>query len=204
MKGATMTTALILVDLQNDFMPGGSLAVTEGDATVAVANDVMPNYQIVVVTQDWHPDNHGSFVDNHHGAELFQVVDLDGLDQVLWPRHWVQGTVGAAFHPELDQGNITKVFPKGTDAAVDSHSGLYDNGKRHSTGLAEWLKVQGVVAVDVMGLATDYCVKFTAIDAANDGFATRLILDGCRGVDINPGDVDRAVDEMRSVGVEVV
>jgi nicotinamidase/pyrazinamidase len=195
--------ALILVDLQYDFCPGGALAVARGDETIAVANRVARHFDLVVATQDWHPADHGSFAANHEGAQPYQVIDLHGLQQVLWPVHCVQGTHGAAFHEDL-RVRIAKVFQKGTDPTVDSYSGFFDNGKRKSTGLTPWLREQGVRSVYVLGLATDYCVKFTSLDACAEGFTTYLIEDGCRAVDLQPGDGDRAIDEMRSSGVVVV
>ncbi len=196
--------ALIVVDLQYDFCPGGALQVARGDETLEVANRVARQFELVVATQDWHPPEHGSFAANHPGTEPYQVIDLQGLPQVLWPPHCVQGTRGAALHDALDQARIARVFPKGTDPAIDSYSGFWDNGKRKSTGLGDWLRAQGVTSVYVLGLATDYCVKATAIDAADEGFATFLIEDGCRAVELAPGDGDRAVEAMRAAGVVIV
>lgn len=197
--------ALIVVDIQNDFLPGGSLAVPEGRAVVPVANAAMERAKasgwIVVATQDFHPRGHGSFASQHAHADIGDVIELDGLDQVLWPDHCVADTPGAAFADELRTDLIDRVFAKGGDPKVDSYSGFYDNGRRHSTGLAEFLRNEGVTSVTVLGLATDYCVKFTALDAAAEGFGTTLLLDGCRGVDLNPGDVDAALNEMRAAGV---
>jgi len=198
-----MTTALILVDLQNDFMPGGALAVATGDETVAIANALIPDYKLVVATQDWHPTDHGSFATNHPGAKVFDVVDLNGLDQVLWPVHCVQETHGAAFQAELHADRIDRVFPKGMDPGTDSYSGFFDNGKRRATGMGDWLREQGITEIDVMGLAMDYCVKFTAIDGAGLGFATRLVLPGCRAVNLNPGDDDQAIAAMKAAGVTI-
>lgn len=195
--------ALILVDLQNDFCPGGALAVARGDETIAVANRVARHFELVVATQDWHPADHGSFAANHEHAEPYQVIDLHGLQQVLWPVHCVQGSHGAAFRDDLT-AKITRVFQKGTDPTVDSYSGFWDNGKRKATGMGEWLHARGVRTVYVLGLATDYCVKFTALDACSEGFATSLIEDGCRAVNLNPTDGDRAIDEMRNSGVVIV
>ena len=195
--------ALILVDLQNDFLPGGALAVAEGDQVIPVANRVQKKFDLIVATQDWHPANHGSFASNHRGKHAGEVIDLNGLPQVLWPVHCVQGTGGAEFASDLQVDRITKVFRKGTDPAIDSYSGLYDNGHRKSTGLAEWLREQGVNRVTVCGLATDYCVKFTALDALAEGFSVTLHLSASRGVNLTPGDVDKAVEEMRSKGVTI-
>src|SRR5512147_565922 len=172
---------LILVDLQNDFLPGGALAVPEGDKVIPVVNKLQPMFPLVVATQDWHPANHGSFATNHPGRKVFEQIVLNGLPQTLWPVHCVQGTRGAELAAALNRERIAKVFPKGTDPGIDSYSGLFDNGHRKSTGLGEWLKEQGVTHVYVCGLATDYCVKFTALDAAQMGFKTWLVEDACRG-----------------------
>jgi nicotinamidase/pyrazinamidase len=195
--------ALILVDLQNDFCPGGALQVARGDDTIRVANKLAPHFPLVVATQDWHPADHGSFAANHPGSDPYQVIDLHGLQQVLWPVHCVQDSPGAAFHERLT-ARVDKVFPKGTDPTVDSYSGFWDNGRRKATGLGDWLRAQGVRDVYVMGLATDYCVKFTALDALTEGFATYLIEDGCRAVELAKGDGERAIDELRAAGVVVL
>jgi len=196
--------ALILVDIQNDFLPGGALAVPHGDEVIAVANRVATTFDLVVATQDWHPRDHGSFAANHPGKKVGDVIDMHGLPQVLWPVHCVQGTAGAEFAPALDVSRVRRVFQKGTDPAIDSYSGFFDNGHRRSTGLADYLREQGVTQVFVMGLATDYCVKFTALDAVRAGLKTTLIEDGCRGVNLRPGDSEAAVAEMRAARVEVL
>ena len=180
--------ALVLVDIQNDFCPGGALAVPEGDAVVPVANKLAEKFDLVVATQDWHPPDHSSFVEN--GG--------------IWPPHCVQGSRGAEFVPGLDTGKVQRVFQKGVEQAVDSYSGFYDNDHQRATGLGDYLKEQGVDEVYVCGLATDYCVKFTALDARQLGLKTYLIEDASRGVDVQPGDSQRAVEEMRAAGVEVI
>ena len=200
----TDQTALIIVDLQVDFMPTGMLPVPEGDRVVSIANRLMPEYRTVVATQDWHPADHGSFGANHLWRKPGQVIDLDGLQQVLWPIHCVQNTWGSEFVPELNLSGIDKVFRKGTDPMIDSYSGFYDNGHRKSTGLAEWLRERGVTQVDVLGLALDYCVKFTVLDALREGFTVRLLSEGTRPVDLQQGDGERAIEEMRAAGAEVV
>lgn len=196
--------ALILVDLQNDFLPTGALPVPKGDEVIAVANRVMPRFPLIVATQDWHPANHGSFAANHPGRKPGELAELGGLPQVMWPVHCVERTPGAAFAPGLDTTRVAQVFPKGTDPAIDSYSGFFDNGHRKATGLGDFLRTRGVTDVFVLGLATDYCVKATALDARQLGFATHLILDGCRGVELAPGDIDGAVAEMRAAGVRVL
>ncbi len=195
--------ALILVDIQNDFCPGGALAVADGDAVVPIANRLMDIVDVVVATQDWHPANHGSFASNHPGRKVFDMGDLAGLPQVMWPDHCVQWTGGAQFHLGLDTKRITRVFPKGTDPTIDSYSGFFDNGKRKATGLGDWLKAKGVTEVLICGLATDYCVKATAIDAAQLGFRTVLIEDACRGVGMAPDHIPAALAAMRAAGVHI-
>ena len=196
--------ALLLVDIQVDFLPGGALAVPRGDEVVPVANRVQPLFDLVVATQDWHPANHGSFASRHPGQRAGDVGELAGLPQVFWPDHCVQGSRGADFAPGLEMNRVEAIFRKGTDAAIDSYSGFFDNGHRKSTGLSDYLKGRGAADVYVMGLATDYCVKFTALDARQLGLRTHLIEDGSRGVELRPGDVARAIEEMRAAGVEVV
>ncbi len=198
-----MKRALLLIDLQNDFMPGGALAVPAGDAVVAVANQVMPLFELVVATKDWHPANHGSFASQHSGSTIGDVIDLNGMRQILWPDHCVQNTTGAELVASLNARRIDKVFPKGMDRGVDSYSGFFDNGHRNSTGLADFLKQQNVDEITIMGLATDYCVKFTALDARALGFTTRLLMEGVRGVEIHTGDCEKAIAEMRDAGVEI-
>lgn len=231
--------ALILVDIQNDFCTGGALAVPQGEAVVPLANQLMSAVDLVVATQDWHPADHGSFAVNHPGRKPFELAELAGLPQVLWPAHCVQWSGGAQFHPGLDSRRIARVFPKGTDRGIDSYSGFFDNGfepqeriepaergdalrgivepapprsgamdggakrRRKATGLGDWLKAQRVEEVLVCGLATDYCVKATAIDAAGLGFRTTLVEDACRGVGLQPGDVPAAVAAMRAAGVGI-
>lgn len=196
--------ALILIDIQNDFCAGGALAVPDGDAVVPVANALMPRFPLVVATQDFHPAAHLSFASNHPGKQPYEQVELDGLPQVLWPPHCVQGTPGAELHPELDRSRIRRVFTKGTDERIDSYSGFFDNGHRKATGLGDYLKAEGVTDLVVLGLATDYCVKWTALDARRLGFGVRVVVDGCRGVGLAPGDIDEALAEMRAAGVRVV
>jgi len=196
--------ALVLVDIQNDFCEGGALRVPDGDAVVPVANALLARFSLVVATQDTHPPGHLSFAANHPGKSPYELIDLDGLPQVLWPPHCVRGTRGAEFHPQLDVARITRAFEKGTDPRIDSYSGFFDNGHRKATGLGDYLKAHGVTDLVVLGLATDYCVKWTALDARNLGFGVRLVEDGCRGVGLDAGDIPRALEEMRAAGVRIV
>lgn len=188
--------ALILTDIQNDFCPGGALAVAEGDQVVAPANRLAAAYPLVVATQDWHPADHGSFAANHPGRQPGEVIDLHGIDQILWPVHCVQNTPGAAFRTDLDTTRIAAVFAKGTDPRVDSYSGFFDNDHRRATGLGDFLKTRGACELAICGLATDYCVKFTALDALALGFAVTLVTDACRGVNLQPDDSGKALAEL--------
>jgi nicotinamidase/pyrazinamidase len=195
---------LLLVDLQNDFVEGGSLAVPDGLAVVDVANRLMPKFDLVVATQDWHPSNHQSFASQHSDLAIGDSFELNGLQQLAWPDHCVQGTFGAELVGRLNQSAIHHVIQKGTDSGIDSYSGFYDNGHLRRTGLTELLRQQHIDHLYVMGLATDYCVRFTALDSVREGFRTSLILDGCRGVELNSGDIERAIEEMKQAGVELV
>ena len=195
---------LLLIDIQNDFMPGGALAVPGGDEIIPVVNRLLPSYDLIVATQDWHPADHGSFAVNHVGRQIYETVDLDGLPQTLWPVHCVQHTGGALFAPGLDTRRIARVFTKGMNPQIDSYSGLYDNGHRASTGMGEWLKARGVQRLSVAGVATDYCVKFTVLDALAEGFEVEVLTSACRSVDLSLGDSALALEEMRQSGAELV
>lgn len=195
--------ALIVVDIQNDFLPGGALAVSRGDEIIPFVNKLMEKFDLVVATQDWHPAAHGSFATNHEDKKPGEIIDLFGLQQILWPVHCVQGSKGAEFASPLHTQKFKKVFQKGTDPGIDSYSGLYDNGHRKSTGLGEYLESQGVKKVTVVGLAADYCVKFTALDALIQGFEVELPAAGTRAVNLQSGDFEKALNEMEQAGVKV-
>jgi nicotinamidase/pyrazinamidase len=175
--------ALIIVDIQNDFTEGGALAVPDGNSIIPVVNRLQEKFDIVVATQDWHPAGHKSFASNHDGRKPFEQISLHGLDQVLWPDHCIQGTNGAAFHPDLNTNRVEAVFRKGMDSEIDSYSGFYDNGHRKNTGLAGYLRDRKVTKVFVCGLAADYCVYFTAKDALAEGFDASIIEDATRAID---------------------
>jgi nicotinamidase/pyrazinamidase len=196
--------ALIVVDIQNDFLPGGALAVPDGDAVIPVANSVMSSFDLVVATQDWLPADHGSFASQHPGQAPGNVVRLGAIDQVLWPDHCVQGAVGAAFADGLYVDGIDAVVQKGTNRGIDSYSGFFDNDHEHATGLGDMLAGRGVAGVAVLGLATDYCVKFTVLDACALGYPVTVITDGCRGVDLQPGDSEAALAAMADAGATLV
>jgi nicotinamidase/pyrazinamidase len=199
-----MKKALILTDIQNDFVPGGALAVPNGDQVVPVANRLVPQYDLVIATQDWHPENHKSFASQHPGMNIGDVIELGGLQQVLWPDHCIRETTGAELVRGLNTKLIHKIFYKGTDPNIDSYSAFFDNEHRKSTGLGNFLKEQYINEVYVMGLATDYCVKYSVLDAIKLGFTTCVILEGCRGIDLNPGDCERAIIEMKKAGAIVI
>jgi nicotinamidase/pyrazinamidase len=195
--------ALLLIDVQNDFLPGGALAVPNGDEVVAVANRVMQQYELVVATQDWHPADHLSFASQHPGRQIGETILLDGAPQILWPVHCVEHTWGAEFAPQLDRSRIEHIAPKGTDRRIDSYSGFFDNARRQTTGLEPLLRSRGVDEVHLVGLATDYCVLATALDAVELGFRTVMLTEGTRGVDLQPGDCQRAIERMRKAGVHI-
>lgn len=196
--------ALIVVDVQNDFCPGGALPVPDGDQVVAVINQLGARFALVVASQDWHPQNHVSFASNHPGRKVFDVIEVYGQPQVLWPDHCVAGTAGADFHPGLDTRPFRMVVRKGTDPAVDSYSAFRDNRKDRPTGLAGFLRELGVTAVSVVGLATDYCVAATALDAVELGFAARVLLPACRAVGTPQGHLEATLQRLRQTGVHLV
>jgi len=195
--------ALILVDIQNDFLPGGALAVPRGDEVVGVANRLQRSFDRVVATKDFHPPGHGSFASSHPGRRVGDVVELHGLDQILWPDHCVEGSAGAEFAPGLDVSGLEKIFYKGVDPEIDSYSAFFDNASLRSTGLETYLSKQGIEEIFILGLATDYCVKATALDGIRLGFDVSVVSDGCRAVDLAPGDGDRALGEMAAAGVRI-
>ena len=195
--------ALILVDIQNDFV-SGSLAVENAVEVVPVANQLLRQFELVVATQDWHPADHGSFASQNPGVEAGEQFELGDLPQTAWPDHCIENTTGAQFVEQLDAAAQQIVFRKGTNREIDSYSGFFDNDQRQATGLGDFLKSKSVTEVFVMGLATDYCVKFTALDAMKLGFQTNLVIDGCRGVELKPGDIEAAVKQMTDAGVTVV
>jgi nicotinamidase/pyrazinamidase len=192
--------ALILVDLQNDFLPGGALAVPHGDEVIPLADQLQRQFDLVLATKDWHPPNHGSFAANHSGKKPGDRIMLDGIEQILWPVHCVQNTRGAEFAPSFDTSRIAHVFHKGTEPQIDSYSTFFDNANRRHTGLAHYLEKRGIKNIYLMGLALDYCVKYSTLDARELGLNTHVIVDGCRGIELDTGDIDRALDEMKRAG----
>ncbi|TPE52653.1 bifunctional nicotinamidase/pyrazinamidase [Amaricoccus solimangrovi] len=196
-------SALVVVDVQLDFCPGGALAVASGDAVIAPINRIAPAFGTVALTQDWHPAEHLSFAANHAEREPFSTVDMAYGTQVLWPAHCVQGTAGAGFHPELALDVADVVIRKGTDPAIDSYSAFFENDRRTPTGLGGYLRERGVDEVWLAGLATDFCVAWSALDAAKLGFDVTLIEDATRAIDLD-GSLGRAMADLRAAGVRVL
>ena len=194
--------ALILIDIQNDFLPGGALAVPNGDEIISVVNTLQNNFELAIATQDWHPRDHKSFASNHLGKKAFEVIDLNGLEQVLWPAHCIQGTSGAELAKSVNWNKAEAIFRKGTNPDIDSYSGFYDNGHLKSTGMAHYLKGRGVKEVYIAGLAADYCVYFTAKDALSEGFVTYVIEDATRA--INGNDFEKAKEDLIAKGGKII
>ncbi len=195
---------LLVVDVQKDFLPGGALPVPRGDEVVPVVNAIMPLFDFVIGTQDWHPADHVSFAASHSGRRIGERIEVGGTEQVLWPVHCVAGTSGADFAPGLETVRFDVIVRKGTRRDTDSYSAFFDNARRRSTGLAGLLEGLGLRRIHVCGLATDYCVLYTVLDALSCGFEAVLVEDACRGVDAEPGDVERAVERMKRAGASVV
>ena len=194
---------LIIIDVQNDFCSGGALAVPEGDAVVAVINRLGDHFAHRILTQDWHPANHGSFASNHHGASVMQITELDYGPQVLWPDHCVQGSAGAKFHPELETQGCEMIVRKGFRPEIDSYSAFFENDQRTSTGLAGYLRDRGFGKLYLAGLATDFCVLYSALDGRKEGFDVCLIEDACRGIDLD-GSLNVALDQMKQADIQFV
>ena len=199
----TASEALVVIDLQNDFCPGGALAVAGGDEIVPLVNGMIAAADHVVLTQDWHPAGHSSFASSHPGKAPFEMVDMYYGPQVLWPDHCIQGSNGALFHPGLVWTRAELVIRKGNDLAIDSYSAFYENDRTTPTGLAGYLRDRGISSVVLVGLATDYCVAYSALDAITHGFDTTVRLDACRGIDLN-GSMAEMTAQMKAAGVKLV
>lgn len=198
-----MTHALIVIDVQNDFCPGGALAVADGDAIVPGINALMAECDAVVLTQDWHPVGHSSFASQHDGKKPLELVDMPYGPQVLWPDHCVQGSPGANFHPDLTVDRADLIIRKGYNKAIDSYSAFFENDHVTPTGLEGYLRTRGIEQLTMVGLATDFCVNFSAVDAAKLGFAVTVREDLCRAIDFD-GSLAAARDGMRAAGVTLV
>ncbi len=202
-KPEALPDALIVIDVQNDFCPGGSLAVTDGDAILPRINAMMRAFQSVVLTQDWHPANHSSFAANHPGAEPFSMIEMPYGPQVLWPVHCVQGSRGADFHADLSLDRAAMILRKGYDPKIDSYSAFFENDRKTPTGLEGYLRARGLSELTIAGLATDFCVAYSALDAARLGFAVTVDLGASRAIDLN-GSLADAIGQMRAAGVRLV
>jgi nicotinamidase/pyrazinamidase len=194
--------ALVILDVQNDFMPGGSLEVPQGDQVVSVINRLQNCFGILIATQDWHPENHKSFASNHSDKKPFDRIELHGMEQILWPDHCVQGSDGAEFHPRLRTSGFDKVFRKGMNPEIDSYSGFYDNAHKISTGLSEYLKEKGISDLYFCGLAADICVYYSIKDAIREGFKATLVEDASRP--LNTTDFRNIKTELKALGVHIV
>lgn len=204
LRRASRLSALILVDLQNDFFPGGALAVKEGDKILPAINKLLQKqFDVVIATKDWHPHNHGSFASTH-GLKTGDVIDLNGLKQILWPVHCVQGSKGAEFAPGWETAKVDKIFHKGIEREIDSYSTFFDNGRKRSTGLEEFLRQKNITEIYIAGLVTDYCVKYSALDALRLGFEVYVVSDGCCAVNLSPDDEAQAYKEMRAAGAHII
>ena len=192
--------ALVVIDVQNDFCPGGALEVPDGDAVVAVINAIAPRFPARILTQDWHPSGHLSFASSHEGKAPFETTTLPYGEQTLWPDHCVQGTAGAAFHRDLETDGADLVLRKGFRRGIDSYSAFYENDRGTPTGLAGYLRSRGISHLFFAGLATDFCVAWSAIDGAREGFETAVVEDACRGIDLE-GSLDAAWAQMAEAGV---
>lgn len=193
---------LLIIDVQNDFMPSGALPVPDGDKIVSIINGIQHQFDLIIGTQDWHPKNHISFASNHDGTSNFDVIKLHGQPQTLWPNHCVQGTEGAEFHQDLNTENFEAIFRKGTDINIDSYSAFYDNGHIKSTGLASYLKEKGTTELFLCGLASDICVYFSIIDAFNEGFNCTFIEDASKALDTKG--FEKLKTEMVTKGIKIV
>lgn len=196
-------TALIVVDVQNDFCPGGALAVAGGDDVVPMINAMLPDFACKVFTQDWHPADHTSFASQHDGKAPFELTTVSYGDQVLWPDHCVQGTQGAAFHADLNVDAADLIIRKGFRPEIDSYSAFFENDQVTPTGLDGYLKTRGITSVVLTGLATDFCVYYSAMDAAKLGYSVELRLSACRGIDMD-GSLDAAMTQMRDRGIAII
>ena len=194
--------ALVIIDVQNDFLLNGSLEVPNGNEVIEPINEIIKNYPIVVATKDWHPLDHVSFASNHHGKKIGDVIKINNIDQVLWPEHCVQKSRGADFPTNLNFKAINKIIYKGTNSEIDSYSGFHDNGKIRSTGLCTYLKEKNVTSIDYVGLATEYCVKYTVFDSIEEGFKTRVILKGIKGINLEES--NKTLKEMKSKGIDLM
>jgi len=197
-------SALIIIDLQNDFCPGGALVVPEGDGIIPLINKLSGKFKRVIATQDWHPTDHMSFAVNHPGKKEFDVIDYNGMKQVLWPEHCVSGTFGAQFHSDLDINNVDLIIKKGRNPEIDSYSAFKENDKKTLTGLEGYLRNLDIRQTYICGLALDYCVLYSALDSRELGFDTYVIIDGTKGIDSPEGNIDKSLAIMKEKGIKII
>lgn len=195
-------SALVIVDVQNDFCPGGALAVSEGDSVITVINSACSQFELIIATQDWHPLNHISFASSHPGKQVYDTIPWNSDTQILWPDHCVAGSVGAEFHPELKTDFCSMILRKGTSTDMDSYSAFFENDHITPTGLTGYLRARGITSVVLCGLATDYCIYFSAIDAVTMSFSVSILKKGIRGVNIPDGNVENAITDMKRHGIQ--
>ncbi len=196
--------ALVVVDIQNDFCPGGALEVTQGDEIIPIVNRIMISFNKIIATQDWHPQNHQSFASNNEGSAPYDVINLGVTEQVLWPDHCIMGTTGSEFHKDLHTDHFDLIIRKGQHREIDSYSGFLENDKITETGLRGYLQGLELKTIYIAGLATDYCVFYTAIDAVNYGFNVYLIEDACRGIDVPENNIKNSLESMKKAGIQII
>lgn len=199
----TSTEALLLIDIQYDFLPGGALGVAEGDQIIEPILGLAHQFSIKIASQDWHPTGHFSFASSHPGKDVFDLIPFHNSQQTLWPDHCIQGSHGANIHQDILELGLTGIFQKGTNPEIDSYSAFFDNQRLQKTGLDAWLKSKEISQLTLAGLATDYCVKHSVLDALELGYSVRVFLPGTRGVNIQPDDSQKAIDEMKIAGAHI-
>ncbi|MBP9791966.1 MAG: bifunctional nicotinamidase/pyrazinamidase [Rickettsiales bacterium] len=195
---------LIIVDVQNDFLPGGSLAVPNGNEIISIINGLIPKYDLVIATKDYHPRDHKSFASQHKNYKPGDTVILNGIRQILWPDHCIQNTYGSDIAKSLNSSNVDHIIYKGTNKEIDSYSAFFDNNHQNTTGLHEYLQNKKIQNLDIVGLATDYCVKYTVLDALELEYNVRVITSACKGIDLTPGDIKKSLEEMKTKGAIII
>jgi nicotinamidase/pyrazinamidase len=196
--------ALLVVDVENDFMPGGALGISGADQIIPVINRIIPHFTLVLAAKDWHPEGHQSFAENHPGKKPGDIVTIHGIQQILWPAHCIRETRGSEFAPGLKKEAFDSVFFKGTDPWVDSYSAFFDNARQKATGLADYLKSRRTDQLFIVGIATEYCVLYSVLDALEMGISVTVVSDACKGINLHPGDADAALIKMAEKGATII